>query len=148
MFLGVGIDLFGAFGEERERFFRHAPDLEETLAGVEVDLVAKRPQMMGEFVAVDLPRHHLLGVHRPGFEARHGGTSIPVGDVHHDHMAVEVGVKLPAGMFGEPGEQQTAGGLLDHLAVIAAAERGMLLQIGKRRADRLFMRRDDAIVAG
>ena len=104
-------------------------------------------EVCGELIAVDLAGDHLLGEHRPRLKARHRRTVRAVRHVHDDDMGVEMRIEFAAGMLGEAGEDQSAGGLMDDRAAIATAQRRMLFQIIERGPDRLFVRGDDAIIA-
>src|SRR3546814_17530723 len=92
-------------------------DFEQSPSRVELDLVAKFAQVVGEFVAIDLSRSHLLGEHGAGFEARHllvAGMPSPVED--HD-VGMEMRVEFARGMFSEARIEQLACRFLPNLAV-------------------------------
>jgi len=116
MLLGMFIDLLGPLRHLLDEGLGNAPDFEQTPARIKVYLIAKLAQAMGEFVPVNLPAGHLLGIHGAGFEACHRIARLPVGHVEDDDMGVEVGVKFAAGMFGEPRPQQSARRLVDDIA--------------------------------
>src|SRR3546814_16480403 len=70
MLLRMRIDLLSAARHRVYKIIWNIADFEQSPSRVELDLVAKFAQVVGEFVAIDLSSSHLLGEHGAGFEAR------------------------------------------------------------------------------
>jgi hypothetical protein len=60
---------------------------------------------------------------------------------------MEVGIEFPTGMLGEACIDQTTGGFMPNLALVTAAQGGVLLEIIERRANSTFMCGKDALIA-
>src|SRR3546814_18916625 len=71
MLLRMRIDLLSAARHRVYKIIWNIADFEQSPSRVELDLVAKFAQVVGEFVAIALSCSHLLGEHGAGFEARH-----------------------------------------------------------------------------
>ena len=148
MLPGMGFDLFGAPRHVRDQVPGNAADFKQPLARIEFDLIAALAQQMGKLVPVDLPRYHLLGVHRPCFEAEEALRLPVIGDVHHHHMGVEMRIKFARGVLGKTRKDEPSGRTLGDLAVDSLASRGVLLNPGESDANGPFMGFYDSLIPG
>lgn len=144
----MGFDLFSAPRHVRDQVTGNAADFKQPLARIEIDLIAALAQQMGKLVPVNLPRYHLLGVHRPCFEAEEALRLRVIGDVHHHHMGVEMRIKFARGMLGKTREDEPSGRALGDLAVNSLASRGLLLNPGEHDTNGPFMGFYNSLIPG
>jgi len=67
--------------------------------------------------------------------------------IEDDKVRMEMGVKFPATMLGETGNQDPARRFVNDLAIIASAQLRLFLQIGDSRSYRSLMGGKHAFVA-
>ena len=147
MLSGMSVDLLGTLRHLFDQCLWDAPDFEQSLARIEVDLKSIFPQMVGKGVTVDLAAGHLLGIHGPRFETGHRIARIAVRHVEDHDMGMQMGVEFAAGMLSKACPQEPPRRLMNDFPFFPAAQLGMFFKIGKRCVDSLLMRRDHPLIA-
>src|SRR3546814_2390468 len=125
MLLRMRIDLLSAARHRVYKIIWNIADFEHSPSRVELDLVAKFAQVVGEFVATDLSRSHLLGEHGAGFEARPLLVAGMPSHVEDHDVGMEMRVEFARGMFSEARIEQLACRFMPNIDVHTSAKPGM-----------------------